>query len=866
MGIIGRDHELRLIGKHLQAGVIVALTGPSGIGKTTVAQEFVRTYPRGCVSVDCFGLGSPDAAGGLIAATGSIPQRGTGEDRWVHAGELLSAHGIELVFLDDVSFDFDELGPLLRTWSGRILTTSHAAPSSAFVLPVAPVATDVEDFRTSDAFRIFESSGQLEDLSFEVSARDVDVVRTIVRDLDGHPLAISLAGRRAATTSVRTVAGLIAQGHVVADPRQPERHQSHWAAIEFSWNGLVAEDQRLLYSMALFERPLRVEALTKIHGATLIDTLDTIRRLVRRGIVGRGEFQRPLELFRKTATRRFPQDHPAAAEAVMRRIEEAAIASAKSIPPGLSPLLDFAEEPSYWRIVVDRDCAGLERDDAARVVAAWLRYTAVRQSAVGATDSDRIRRLAEQIDHSDVWLQAARTLTVVDSMQAFELAERAVDVARTDRARHDASVFKSLCLSQVFRLDEAVALFDETFDVRYDTHATISIEAELSLLSGDKERAATALARLDSLPGERPTFSVNMLVLKAWVADDPHVADAYYRKAFDQARAQGMLSIYAHLLATHALIVATRFGRLEEALEELRESRELCRKLGSAPGVARAWIEEASVRLHFGAYAEAERISRIPTAEEAGVFARNADLIWAAALWQQGKDALLSKHWPRIRAVHAADARGYFESLWRCIDVGSCPTDVLDDCEARHLGELKDRKIELLVQAIATCRRMADHASFAEVLRVWPAIEGALSLDDHDLGVRQAVLFLQRMMPQSVARLSVLRHVDAAVVILHDFTGVRADGVWHDLTRLDVAARLLAALAGAQHPLDHDALGEALYADEFVHPDALHNRISVQVSKLRKAGLKPYLLKKAEGFVLEGDWVLEDEPPAPPGD
>lgn len=845
MAIIGRAQELELIRSHLEPGELVALTGPSGMGKTTVAREYVRTSGLDAVSVDCFGLSSRDAAAGVIACTGGVPKGSRGLEMWVLAAELLAKGGIELLLLDDVGFDFADLETLRRSWTGRLITTSHAAPEEGFVLPLTPVEVTASNFRNSEAFRLFESAGHLEDLTFTVDDDELPLVLEIAQRLDGHPLALCLAGRRAATTSVRTVVGLLAKGYTITDGERPVRHQTHWAALDFSWDSLPFDDQRRLYVMALFERPLRVEALADICGEPLNATLDGIRRLVRGGFVARGEFQRPLELFCKQARRAFPEGHPQPAADVLEAIRLTAVSTATAVPPGLTPLLDFGEEPSYWRVVVDRDFEGLSDEEAGVVLAAWLRYVAIRDTAVGASDRERIDRFLERFDHADAWLQASRSRTILDIESATRCADRSHSAARTPREKHDALIQKAFCLSQTFQLEEARRLFEDNFDLEFDTPTTAVIEAELRLFFGQKELAAAAVERLEGMPETPSLFGVSGLIHKAWLADDAELADAYYRRALEKAKAENMLGIYAHTLNTHALILATRLGRFDVALEELRESRDLCAKMGSPRGVARSYVEEATVRLHAGDFAEAERVSRVPPREDAGQFATAADLVWAAAMWQQGKLPELSAAWPAIRAFYENDPRDYYDSLWRAVDVGV--TDDVESAAASHVGA--SPHWSPILRAVACLRSLPTRWSVADLLDAWPLVEATLALPQHDLGTRQVTLFIERRLPPAFLK-AVTVETDV-LFVLPDYEAYRIDGVWHDLTTQTVGARLLRSLVEAEGPLDHRQLGELLYPDEVVVEDALVNRINVQMSKLRNAGLKRYIVKKPDGFVLE---------------
>jgi hypothetical protein len=102
--------------------------------------------------------------------------------------------------------------------------------------------------------------------------------------------------------------------------------------------------------------------------------------------------------------------------------------------------------------------------------------------------------------------------------------------------------------------------------------------------------------------------------------------------------------------------------------------------------------------------------------------------------------------------------------------------------------------------------------------------------------------------------------------VLNDFSAYCIRGTWFILTKHAVGMALLRALVESEQPLDYHVMGEHLYPGEIVLEDALINRINVHISKLRAEGLKPFLVKKKEGFVLEATVYLEDEPEPPPGE
>ena len=72
MRLLGRDHELDDVDRRLQAGRLVTLIGPGGVGKTALANEAVaraaERFALGSRSVDLTRVDDADAVPGALAA------------------------------------------------------------------------------------------------------------------------------------------------------------------------------------------------------------------------------------------------------------------------------------------------------------------------------------------------------------------------------------------------------------------------------------------------------------------------------------------------------------------------------------------------------------------------------------------------------------------------------------------------------------------------------------------------------------------------------------------------------------------------------------------------------------------------------
>jgi predicted ATPase len=254
----GRERELtelyRLLG---DAARLVTLTGPGGVGKTRLAVEAAlaarERFPDGVWFVDLAPLRDPTLV--TVAAANAL---GIGEQPPAPLVETLlnalRAQSALLIFdncehvLSEAAFLAEQI---IRTCARvRVLSTSREAlrVGGELVLRVDPLALPAEGaFASSPAFSLFcDRAAAVRAID---PVRDGQAVATIVRRLDGLPLAVELAAARAGSLSPEQIAGaldarfrLLTTGSRTALPRQ----QTLRAALDWS-HDLLAERERTIF-------------------------------------------------------------------------------------------------------------------------------------------------------------------------------------------------------------------------------------------------------------------------------------------------------------------------------------------------------------------------------------------------------------------------------------------------------------------------------------------------------------------------------------------------------------------------------------------------------------------------------------------
>lgn len=272
---IGRDEEARQVRRALSDSVLVSLTGPAGVGKSSlanwIASDLADSYRDGSWLVD---LGKIPRAGNVATAISAdlklpkMPQH-SAEDR-VLTG-LSTMQG--LVWLDNCEHVLPELGDLLPKIAAHCKGVKFLATTQRKigiegekVLVVHPFSlpTDPDDYANSEAVRLFLNRARKVCPDFASTHENLEAVAQICKQVEGLPLAIELASAQTSRMPVATISRRLK--HALTTSTVQARHSTLASALAWSYSLLSAREQRFFRHLGVLAGPASRD-LTLAAGA-----------------------------------------------------------------------------------------------------------------------------------------------------------------------------------------------------------------------------------------------------------------------------------------------------------------------------------------------------------------------------------------------------------------------------------------------------------------------------------------------------------------------------------------------------------------------------------------------------------------------
>jgi predicted ATPase len=623
---VGREREVEEVVSLLKDGArLLTLTGPGGSGKTRLAieaaAELVPEFKAGVFWVGLAPLRDPALINDTVAQT-----LGAKDGVAEHIGER------ELLLLLDNLEQVIEAAPELSSLvevcpNLRLLITSRELlrVRGEVEYPVLPLAEP-------DGVELFCA---------RAGAEPDGTVHELCRALENLPLALELAAARASLLSPRQILDRLSgrldllKGGRDADPRQ----QTLRATIEWSYELLTPEEQRLFCRLAVFRGGCTLESAEEVAEARL----DPLQSVVDKSLCRhREERFWMLETIRDYASERLEESGEA--DELRRRHAKHFLALAEEAEPHLR------RDSIDW---LDR----LEGEhDNLRAALDWLET---------AGEHELVLQLTGAI--SRFWYLKSH---LTEGQRRLESALRADDQATPARARAlNAAAVMALNLGDVetarLRAEEALTLHrthGDAWSVAYSYMMVGNAVAEAKDLVSAQPLLEESVRRFTELGDDHYALIANFNL--AWVTGD--LGDHDRERALQEgnlslARELGNERMEAGTLAQLAIMVRDD-GRLEEATAMLREAIRIDHRRGNVLEVAVHLGRLASVLTLAGAAPKAATLlaSSKALTEQVGAnvpfWAGDRNEKTLASIRTQLAEAALAEAWEEGRKLTVDEA------------------------------------------------------------------------------------------------------------------------------------------------------------------------------------------------------------------
>ncbi len=304
--LIGRADIVGRLAGQLENTRLLTITGPAGIGKTSVAlavaEQLIGAYKHGVWLIDLAPLGDPLLVPSAVASVLGLEIRSENPlpgvvaalrdkqmllvlDNCVHVIEVATSLAIAVLRgAPGIRFLVTSREPM-RAQGERVSRLSALESPPAGTLPSAAEALRYP------AVQLFIERATAATGEFKLSDADAPIVADICRKLDGLPLAIEFAAARVEAFGVPGLAArmddrfrLLLGGHRTALPR----HQTMAATLDWSYSLLTEAQQFVLRGLAIFAggfTPRSAGAVIADATHPESDVIDQVTELVAKSLV-----------------------------------------------------------------------------------------------------------------------------------------------------------------------------------------------------------------------------------------------------------------------------------------------------------------------------------------------------------------------------------------------------------------------------------------------------------------------------------------------------------------------------------------------------------------------------------------------------
>ena len=295
--LIGRADDLTALADLAQRHRIVTITGPGGVGKTTVLAELGRTLaPELLGAVAFVSLAEVDDPTAVLPSLAEALDVKEADARAPADGLVaLIGDAESLLLLDNLEQVVDaapDLAALVKRCPAlRIVATSRTPlrvageqeyPLSPLPLPPPSENGSVEDLLAYPSVALFVERARSAKTAFALTPANAVAVAAVCARLDGLPLALELAAARLRLLSPEALLERLDHAlDVLASAQRdlPERQRTLRATIDWSHSLLDEPERRVLRRLSTFVGGCSVEdaeAVCAEPGGSCLDQLESL--------------------------------------------------------------------------------------------------------------------------------------------------------------------------------------------------------------------------------------------------------------------------------------------------------------------------------------------------------------------------------------------------------------------------------------------------------------------------------------------------------------------------------------------------------------------------------------------------------------
>ena len=290
--LIARQQEIALVREYLLKADIrlVTLMGPPGIGKTRLSIETARAvlpdFSDGVFFVALASLVDPNSIPSVIIRSLGYMESGKTSPEDQLKGSIGEKQ--MLIILDNCEHLIEGIASLASTLLSacprlKILATSRESfrisgewlyPVPAFDIPPESEVIDLDNASDFPALMLFVERAHAVRPDFKLTHENIATIAAICARLDGLPLVIELIAARMRVMSPQALLErLSTQFILTADGmRAPsERQKTLKNAIEWSYNLLSPEEQKLFVHLSVFSGNFALAEAEAIFGRIVIE-------------------------------------------------------------------------------------------------------------------------------------------------------------------------------------------------------------------------------------------------------------------------------------------------------------------------------------------------------------------------------------------------------------------------------------------------------------------------------------------------------------------------------------------------------------------------------------------------------------------